>query len=176
MRPPARSRVAARPSGSAADSADERGRRVTEQRVIGRTVLVQLCRIDVAADHRPAANLPAPQVGIPQLGADHQQGVAVRGGLLQGTQPDGRTDRQRVRLVDHALAVDRGGDRRAERLGERGHLGLRVDGAAPGDDHRLRSRGQHVGRPADGGWISLRCSGFRAPLGYRRTSSARARR
>ena len=154
----------------------ERRRGIAEQRVIGWAVLVQLAGIDVAADHRAAANLPAPQVGITQLGADHEQRVAVRGGLLQGTQPDRGTHRERMRLVDDAFAVDRGGDRRAERLGQRGDFGLRVDGSAAGDDQRLRGSGQHLGGPAHGSRISLRRIDFRAHLGLAPTSSARARR
>jgi hypothetical protein len=67
-----------------------------------------------------------------------------------------------VRLVHHALAVDRGGDRRAEGLGQRGHFGLRVDGAAAGDDHRMRGRGQYLGHLPNGRRISLRRLGFRA--------------
>ena len=74
----------------------------------------------------------------------------------------GRADRQRVRLVDHALAVDSGGDRRAERLGQRRQLGLRVDGAAAGDDQRLGAGGQHLGRAAHRIRIGLWRGSFRA--------------
>ena len=114
--------------------------------MVGGTVLVQLGRVDVAADDDPPADLALPQVGVAELGADHQQRVAVGGGLLQRAQPDRRADRQRVRLVDRALAVDGGGDRCAERLGERGQLGLRVDGPATGDDQRPVGRGEQFAR------------------------------
>ena len=61
-----------------------------------------------------------------------------------------------MRLVDHALAVHRGGDRRAERLGQRGHLGLRVDRPATGDDHRLGGGGEQRRGPADVARVGVR--------------------
>jgi hypothetical protein len=96
-----------------------------------------------------------------ELAADHKQGVTVGRRLLQRPQPDRRTDRQGVRLVQHTLAVDRGGDRSAERLGESGQFPLRVDRAAAGDDHRRRGGGQHLGDPADSSGISFGRGGFR---------------
>ena len=118
--------------------------------MVGRAVLVQLGGVDVAADDDPPADLALPQVGVAEFGADHQQRVAVGCGLLQRPQPDRRADRQRVRLVDGALAVDRGGDRRTERLGEGGQLGLCVDGPAAGDDERPVGRREQFGSAANG--------------------------
>jgi hypothetical protein len=60
------------PRGQRGAKCGDGGGGVAKQRMVGRAVLVQLGRIDVAADHGPAANLPFPQVGIAEFGADHE--------------------------------------------------------------------------------------------------------
>ncbi len=117
--------------------------------MVGRAVLVQLGAFDIAADNRAATDLALPQVGVAEFGADHQQCVAVRCGVLQRPQPNRCTDRQWVRLVENALAVDGGGHRRTECLGEGGQLGLRVDGTATGNDERPVGAREEFGRAAN---------------------------
>ncbi len=129
------------------------GRGVAEQRDVGPAVLVQLRRLDVAADHRFRGDPALPQVRVPELTADDEQAVAVRGRLLQRPQPHGGADGERVRLVEHALAVDRGGHRCAQRLGERPHLGGGVDGAAARDHQRAPGAGEQGGGAPDVGGV-----------------------
>jgi hypothetical protein len=56
-----------------------------------------------------------------------------------------------VCLVEHALAVDRGGHRSAQRLGEHAYLGGGVDGAAARDHQWSPGAGQEGGRAPDVG-------------------------
>jgi hypothetical protein len=66
-----------------------------------------------------------------------------------------------MRLVDDTLAVDCGGNGRAERLRKCGQLRLGVDGSPTGEDHRLDGGREHLGRPTHYMRIWLRCSRFR---------------
>ena len=128
----------------------QRGGGVAVQHDVGVGVLAQLGGVDVEAHEGAPGDRALPQVGVAQLAADDQHRVALRGGRLQRSQPDGRAHRQRVGLVEHGLAVDGGGHRRAERLGHGPQRARGVDGAAPRDDQRVGAP-RPAGRPPGAG-------------------------
>ena len=123
------------------------GAGVARDRDLGGMVAPDLVGIDVEVDELLARRNPKPwnrrahrqhHVG----GVDHRAHAAVH---------PHRADRQRVTIVDRALALARGDHRCLQVLGDLGQRVGRVaeHHSAAGDDQRARRRRQHRGRPLE---------------------------
>jgi hypothetical protein len=124
--------------------ARERRLGVAQHRRLQRVVPSERLRVDVDLDRRRADLRHRPEVRghAAGLGADEADEVGCVHdpvGALAGVTSD-HADRQRMCAGDRVLAVERGGNRNGERLGERHELGARAGGAhsAAGNDHRTR--------------------------------------
>src|SRR6266851_2421365 len=76
---------------------------------------------------------------IREIGADHQQGVAVHHGEITGgkSKQAGHADVKRIVVLDKFLAAQRVDDRRVQLAGERDQLGVSSGTTCAGEDRDL---------------------------------------
>ncbi len=140
--------------------------RVADERVVGGHVLVEVERIEGGVDHHLALREGDAVVRGGEAAAHPEDDVGLLEELVDGLgqRPPARAERQRVALRERALALEAGGHRALEQLGELAELrpGLGVVHALARVDHGALGGHQHA-------------RGLRHVLRVRRDAGARRR-
>ena len=132
-----------------------------------------LVLVDLRLEHVDAHDLALslervdPEVGLAELRADHEQHLCGLRNIARCFETQVGAERERVVLVEHALAVGRGHDGCAELLGERLDSFGSAARAATGEDHRVLCALEQRRALCDSGGVELRGSGSRNGLEHR---------
>jgi hypothetical protein len=122
----------------------------TSHHYVGVQILLQLGGIDVDPDHSAGGpQCAAPQVGIPELGADGQHHVTLIDVALRGSRHDRGAERERVALGDDPLSVHGRYGRHLQVLDEPSRRRCCPPRSTAKDEDATRSRAQRLRGPLD---------------------------
>ena len=125
-----------------------------DQRDLDRHPAADLLAAHVDLDHRHPVREERP---VGEVGAEHDQGVAVLHGPVPGAEPDqpGHPHVVRVVVLDELLAAERVHDRRLQRPGQRDELVVRPGAARPRPGSSPGSAAfEHLGRGGQRGVVA----------------------